>query len=227
MQRSPVFDDAQPPGGELVYDAVIEQDHAIRDVFLEAVAGKRAIAALAGDDGRDTLVFHPVEQATQLGAQNGEVGKASEKRFERIQHDTLGADRVDGESQADEKSTQVEVARFLDFASHNRHVVDQDFLACRERLEIETHRRHILGEIIGAFLERHEHARFTVLLRPAHQKLHGEHGFPATGTPAHQRCAPLGESAAGDLVESHDPRCGLAQGRHRAAAATRAIDSAR
>ena len=40
--RAAVFDDAQPAGGDLVDHAMVQEDHAIADVLLQAVAGERA-----------------------------------------------------------------------------------------------------------------------------------------------------------------------------------------
>ncbi len=71
VRRAAVLDDAQPARRDLLVDAVVEQDHAVGDVFLQALAGQRAgSAALAGDDGGDALVLQPAEQAPQLGAQH-------------------------------------------------------------------------------------------------------------------------------------------------------------
>ena len=90
-----VLDDAQPARGDLLVHAVVEQDHAVGDVLLQAVAGQGALAALAGDDGGDALVLEPAEQPAQLGAQDGLVGQAGEERLDRVQHHALGADGVD------------------------------------------------------------------------------------------------------------------------------------
>ena len=102
MDRAAVFDDPQPSGGKLVYDAVIEQDHAVGDVFLEPVSGQRAIAAFAGDDGGHTFLLQPFEQPPYFRAKNRRIREASEQRLQGVQHDTLRADGVDGESQSDE-----------------------------------------------------------------------------------------------------------------------------
>ena len=87
-----VLDDAQPAGRELLGDAVVEHDDAVGDVLLQALAGERAVAALAGDDGGDALVLEPAEQPPQLRAQDGGVGQAAEERLDGVEHDALGAD---------------------------------------------------------------------------------------------------------------------------------------
>src|SRR4029453_7912926 len=69
MGGAAVLDDAEPSGRELLGDAVVEDDDAVGDVLLEAVAGEGAVAPLAGDDRRDPLVLKPAEQAAELGAE--------------------------------------------------------------------------------------------------------------------------------------------------------------
>ena len=90
--RAAVLDDPQPPRRDLVVDAVVQEDHAVADVLLQAVAGERLLALLAGDDGRDALVLEPAEQPAQLGAQDRLVGQPGEERLDGVQHDPLGPD---------------------------------------------------------------------------------------------------------------------------------------
>ena len=73
--RAAIFHHPQPPGGELVVDAVVQQDDAVGDVFLQAVAGEGPSPLLAGDDGGDALVLEPAEQPPQLGPQDAVLEK--------------------------------------------------------------------------------------------------------------------------------------------------------
>ena len=57
-----ILDHAQPPGCDLVQYPMIERDHAIGDVFLQAVAGQRAFAALARHDDGDALFLEPAKE---------------------------------------------------------------------------------------------------------------------------------------------------------------------
>ena len=43
--RAAILDDAQPPGGDLLVHAVVEHDHAVGDVLLQAVARDASLAA--------------------------------------------------------------------------------------------------------------------------------------------------------------------------------------
>ena len=55
VRGAAIFDDADPAGRHLIDHAMIERDDAIRDVFLQAIASQRAVAALAGHDDRDAF----------------------------------------------------------------------------------------------------------------------------------------------------------------------------
>ena len=95
VMRAAVLDDAQPARRDLIVNAVVEEDHRIRDVLLEALAGQRALAALAGDHGGHALVLQPAEEPPQFGAEDPVVGEAGEQRLDRVEDDALGADRLE------------------------------------------------------------------------------------------------------------------------------------
>ena len=80
----------------LLGDAMVEQDDAVGDVFLQSLSRERALAALGGDDGGHALILEPAEQAAQFRAEDGGVGQAAEERLDGVEHDALGADGVDG-----------------------------------------------------------------------------------------------------------------------------------
>ena len=115
-------------------DPVVQQDHAVGDVLLQAVAGQRAVAPLAGDDRRDALVLEPAEQPAQLGPQDGRRWTSPPKSdLDGVQHDPLGPDRVDGVAEADEEALQVVLAGLLDLAPLDAHVVDASSFFCSTR----------------------------------------------------------------------------------------------
>ena len=58
---------------------MVEQDDAVGDVLLQAVAREGAVATLGGDDRRDAPVLEPTEQSAQLGAEDGGVRYAAEE----------------------------------------------------------------------------------------------------------------------------------------------------
>ena len=158
VDRAAVLDDAQPAGRELLGDAVVEQDDAVGDVLLQPLAGERAVAALAGDDGGHALVLEPAEQPAQLRAQDGGVGQAAEERLDGVEHDALGADRVDGVAQADEQAFEVVLAGLLDLAALDVDVIDQQLLLLGQVLQVEAEGADVLGQLLGGLLEGHEDA---------------------------------------------------------------------
>ena len=84
-----------------------------------------AVASFSSDGGGYAPLLEPVEQAPQLRTENGDVREACKKRVQRVQHDPPRTDGVDGQSQADEQSFEVEGARFRNFTPHHVYVIDQ------------------------------------------------------------------------------------------------------
>ena len=70
MSRPAVFDNSQPPRDDLMLDAIIEENDAIGNVFLDAKPSELAIAALGCDDGSDALVLEPAEKAPERRRDN-------------------------------------------------------------------------------------------------------------------------------------------------------------
>src|SRR5579864_2485912 len=74
VSRAPVLHDAQPPGGNLLVDPMVQQDYAIGDVLFQSVAGQRAVSALSGNDSGKVAVVQPSEKAAEFRAQYRGVG---------------------------------------------------------------------------------------------------------------------------------------------------------
>ena len=58
-----VLHDAHAPRRYLFRDAVVEQDHAVRDVFFEPMPGEGSRPALGRDDGRHLADLQPAARA--------------------------------------------------------------------------------------------------------------------------------------------------------------------
>ena len=172
MERAAILHDAQPAGGDLVVDAVVQDDDAIGDVFLQALARQPRFATLRGDDGGDALVLEPAEEPAQLGAQDGFVGQAGEEGLDGVQHDALGVDRVNGLAQPDEQPFQVELAGFLDLAALDADIVHNDLLLEGQLGEVESERGDVLAQVGLVLLEGHEHAGLVEFRGAANQELH-------------------------------------------------------
>jgi hypothetical protein len=137
---SAVLEHAQAAGYSVVLHAMVEENHAIGDVFFEAVAGQRALAALSGDDGGDSLILEPAEQAPQFGAEYAGVGKAREERFGSVEENALGFDRIDRRVQADEQAFQIVLAGLRDFVFVDIDVIDDQLPGFLKLFEIEAER---------------------------------------------------------------------------------------
>src|SRR5262249_15428838 len=145
MDRATALDDAQASRGNLVDDAMVEQDDAVRDVLFEVVARQGALAALARDDRGDPLLLEPAEQAPQLRAHHRHVEEVAEEHLDRVEDDALGADRVDGMPQADEESVQVVLARLLDLAPLDADVIDDELLLAHQLVQAEAEGADVLA----------------------------------------------------------------------------------
>jgi len=102
VRRSPILDDPEAASGDLIGHAMVEEDHAVGNVFLKPVSSNGRLAALTRDDGCHTLVFEPSKQSTDLRPQDRGVCETAEERLDRVEDDPLGPDRIDGESEADD-----------------------------------------------------------------------------------------------------------------------------
>ena len=179
---------------------MIQQDHAVGDVFFQAVPCKLPLAPLAGDDRRYALILEPAEQPPQLRTQDHRIAKAAEQGLDGVQHDPFGTDGVDGVAQANEQPFQVVFARLLDLAAFDPHVVQGDFLLFDQGVQVESQRADVLRQFGGGFLERHEDARLVELRGSPDQEFHRQQGLSATGGPADQRRSSRWKPTPCDLV---------------------------
>ncbi len=191
----------QASRGNLVGDPVVEEDHAVRNVLLEALPGERAVAPLGGDDGGHPLVLQPAEQAHQLGPKNRLVGEPAEQGLDGVEDDPLGPDAVDGEPEPNEEPAEVVLAVLLHVAALDHDVVHHQLLLGGEVIEVEPQRPHVGRQLRAGLFEGDEHPRLVVLHGAAHQELRGQQGLATAGAAAHQRRPALRQPAPGDLVQ--------------------------
>ena len=112
-------------------DAMVEQDHAVRDIFLQPLPGQLCLAAFAGDDGGDAP---SLSHRTAAGARHAGSPRWTTRRtrLDRVEDHSFGADGVDGVAEPDEQPLEVVLAGFLDFAALDMHIFEmQLFLASR------------------------------------------------------------------------------------------------
>ena len=141
MGRAAIFDHPQPPRGGLLDDAVIEHDHAIRDIFLDAIARRGpVVAALGGDDHRQVALLEPGEQAAQFRADDGDIGDAGEQGVDAVEHDAPGVHLLDRMGQAHEQALEIIFAGFLDLVPVEMDMIHGDQAAFFEIGQIKAER---------------------------------------------------------------------------------------
>src|SRR4051812_10940150 len=204
VRRATIFHDAHAAGRNLVGHAMIEQDDAVGDVFLQAAAGKGPASTLSGDNRGYAFVFQPAEEAAQLGAENAFVLQSGKEGLDGVEHHTLGADRFDGGIQADEQPFEIVLASFFNLVSLDADEIENQFLLADELVEVEAERADVLRQLLRALFESHEYARFVIFGGAAYQELHGQQGLPATRASADERRPASRKAPLGDLIETLD-----------------------
>src|SRR5262249_7627032 len=129
---------------------------------------------------------------------------AAEQHLDRVEHHALGPHAVDRVAEADEEAAEVVLAVLLHLRPLDLDVVDDELLVADQPVEAETERADVLGQLLPALLEGHEHARLAALDGAAHEELDGQQGLAAAWAPADQRGTPGRKATAGDLVEARD-----------------------
>ena len=153
------------------------------------------------DDDRDPLLLEPAKEPAQFCAHESVIGQAGEKSVDRVEHDALRLDGINRMTQPDEEPFEIIFARLLEFAAIDIDVIEQQLLAGNQRLQIETQRGHIIGQLLARFFKRHEDAGFVELGGAAHQKFHRQQGLAAARAAANQRGPTRRQTAAGNFIE--------------------------
>ena len=113
--------------------------------------------------------------------------------------------------EADEQPFEVVLARFLDLAAFDAHVVDGQLLRLDQLGKVEAERRDVAGNLLGVLLERHEHAGLVELDGAVHQEGEGQQRLAGSRPAADERRPAFRQPAARDLVEAADSGGGLRQ----------------
>src|SRR5579863_495997 len=158
---------------------MVEENHAVRNVFLQSVTSQRALAAFARDDRRNAFILQPAEQPTQLRTQHSGIGKTCEKGLGSIEENALGLNRIDRGVQADEQAFQIVLAGLGDLAFVDVNVIDNQLLRFLKLFQVESQGGDIHRQIPCGFLKRNAHAGFAELQRAAHQELDSEERLSA------------------------------------------------
>src|ERR1700720_519230 len=113
MGRSPVLDDAQTPGRDLLPDAMVQQDDAVGDELLNAVPGQLVRLVPLGSNNRgQSSLFEPIEEAADFGAEDRWVGQIAEERLNGVQDNSPRPNPLDGIGNSYEEALEVILAGF-------------------------------------------------------------------------------------------------------------------
>ena len=138
MERAAILHHAQATSRVLLGHAVVEKDHAVRDVLFQPLAGERSFTLFTGDHDRHAAVLEPAEHPAQLGAQHVRIGQTGKERLDRVENDTLGPHGFYRKLKSDEQALKVVFAGFLDLAALDPHIVDGELLLRLELLHIKA-----------------------------------------------------------------------------------------
>ena len=212
VQRTAVLHHAHPPGGDLVVHPVVEDDHAVGGVLLDAVPRQLPFpATLAGDHRGELVVLQPPQQPGELVPHDRLVAQGAEQHLDRVQDHSPGAHRLHRGRQADEQAVEVEVARRHDLGRIDPDRIDDQAPVGLESGQVEAERGHVRRQVGGRLLERQQDARLVELLCTAHQELQPEQRLARTRASGDQGRPAARQPTAGELVEPPDARRRLGQ----------------
>jgi len=123
-------------------NAVVEQDHRIRDVFLQPLTCKKTLAARSPVKAVTPWSFsHRTNR--QLRPQDGVVLQARQERFNRGEDDALRADRPNRVVEPDKQPFEIVFAGLFDLATLDADVVDRELLRLDQLGEVKAEGRDV------------------------------------------------------------------------------------
>ena len=136
--------------------------------------------AFRSDDPRQAALGEPVVEAVNLPPLRQRIVQQTQKRIDRIKHDSSGSSRVGLGLDSSEHSTQVEFAG-LDHVRPHLGIKKEELLLFQFR-EVPPEACGVCQNVAGILFEGDEDARLAELARPVDQCLQGENGFSGAGT---------------------------------------------
>src|SRR5437868_11482219 len=96
---------------------MIERNDAIRNVFLQAVTSQRTFTALAGHDDRDSFFLEPAKEPVERFPHDRMIGQSREEALDRVQHNALRLDAVNGVAKPEEETLEIVFAGLLELVA--------------------------------------------------------------------------------------------------------------
>ncbi len=111
------------------------------------------LVALGGDDGGQSFLLEPVEQAADFGAHDPWVWQLAEQRFNGVQHDSPRSHPFDCVGNSNEEALEVILSGFPKLAPRDGHLIYEQFLVRHQPVKVEPQRSDILSQVRDRFLK--------------------------------------------------------------------------
>src|SRR5436189_3705556 len=129
------------------------------------------------------------------------IGQAGKQRLQRIEHDALCLDGIDGVAEPDEEAFEVVFTGLLDLASLDMNMIEINEFFRYQVVKVKAERADILLQFFLVFLEHHENAGLAKFQSSANDKFGAEHRLSRTGAAADKRRPSDRKAAEGYLVQ--------------------------
>ena len=148
MHGPTILDDSQSSCRDLLNDAMVERNHAVGHIVLQAMSRGCTLASLGRNDRRRSQILASAEEPPKFGTQDQFIRQRGEQGCDRIQYDPLRLDAIDGVTKTDEESFQIVLAGLLDLALFRSDEIIRQEIPLLERRKVETRGRRRSGPIL-------------------------------------------------------------------------------
>ncbi len=197
VERASVLQDSQPPGGGLLDHSMVENDHAVRDVFLDPVAGEAfRLHARPVITAVTCRVLEPSEQATELGAETA-VFENAPKSVSIVSITIRWAPTASMAAPSRRNSpSRSQSPVSVQLALRSGDMVDRQAPVGLELPQVESDRGDVCDQVVDGLLEGDEYPGLVELGDAANEELHREQRLSAAGRATDERRTSSRQAAA-------------------------------
>ena len=168
--------------------------------------------AFRSDDPGQAALGEPVVEPANLPPLREPIVQQSQKRIDRIEHDSSGSSRIGLGLDSSQHSTQVKFAGLNHVRPH--FGINEEELLLFQFRQVPPETCGVCQNVAGILFEGDEDARLAQLARPVDQCLQGENRFSAAGTAEDEGGSISRQTTAGDCIKSLDTSWHLVQTRN-------------
>src|ERR1044071_2792766 len=139
---------------------MIKQDHAVGNIFFEALPCECCHSSFTGNNGGNTPVFKPLKESSDLGTNDTFVSETREKIFDGIEKYSFCFSAVDRVVQSHEETGQIVFASLFDLGFIDMHIIDLDFLFGLKTFQVEAERGDVDTEFFTFLFEGDDNTGF-------------------------------------------------------------------